>query len=507
MHPSSTETTRGLSLSRPFVPADKAERDRLIRGFVCLACGDPDARFFADAGLIQTRGALMFSEIFKECACGFKNRLFFVVNDLSMERSEQIIPSQKALMLAREQGLLEDPGYHESQARLALAEHAGDLDRALEIAEDMVLDFRDDAAAWYNLGWFLGEKGRYREALAAYDKAGELNPHMADAWYNKAIVCARMGLYTEARLCMERCLVLRPDLEIAGVEACREIAGKEGMFDRVAVLESVKMRKMMIGNQVQGGAFNEPDAPKAARGVEKGPGPVPESIYTLAWLIPGQMHPDARVLMLGLGCGIGAVMLLRQFPAMRVEAVEADPVVIDLSRRYFPLVAHYLKEGRLVIHHAEAVHFCREATQTYDFVLHDLYRGLSKVSADTVDADFIDILKRLAPATWINLVGRLDRPYLQGVMRTFRDTGLPFAAMFPLISPQSWGLIDSNWVLATEAPDFSTVAPFIPFQEFDPPAESVSMMRAEYKMMTERAWNRKQIDDFLDSGNLPGHSS
>jgi tetratricopeptide (TPR) repeat protein len=71
---------------------------------------------------------------------------------------------------------------------------------------------RDDpAATYYSRGRALERQGRHAEALAAYDKALELQPDQLDIHQDRAVALGQLGRFDEARAALEKALQLRPD--------------------------------------------------------------------------------------------------------------------------------------------------------------------------------------------------------------------------------------------------------------------------------------------------------
>ena len=56
--------------------------------------------------------------------------------------------------------------------------------------------------------------GRYEEAIAAYAKAIEINPQLAEAWNNKGVVLGWSGRYEEAKEAFEKAHEIDPTIEI-----------------------------------------------------------------------------------------------------------------------------------------------------------------------------------------------------------------------------------------------------------------------------------------------------
>jgi len=73
----------------------------------------------------------------------------------------------------------------------------------------------DDAQKWFSEGVALYEKGDYRRAIAAFDKAGALDPSMAQVWNNRGLALVQLGKYDEALNSIEKAIVLDPGYEHA----------------------------------------------------------------------------------------------------------------------------------------------------------------------------------------------------------------------------------------------------------------------------------------------------
>jgi tetratricopeptide (TPR) repeat protein len=69
-----------------------------------------------------------------------------------------------------------------------------------------------DANAWFQQGIELDQRGAYAEALAALDKAIELDPNLAGAYNSRALVHAHLGEYAQAMEDVNQALELDPDL-------------------------------------------------------------------------------------------------------------------------------------------------------------------------------------------------------------------------------------------------------------------------------------------------------
>ncbi len=84
------------------------------------------------------------------------------------------------------------------------------------------------------------------------------------------------------------------------------------------------------------------------------------------------VKPDAkRVLLLGLGGGTMATQLHHDHPEMLIDAVEIDPVVIDVAERYFGLP----RSERTRVFEDDARRYVQRTPETYDIVIIDAYHA------------------------------------------------------------------------------------------------------------------------------------
>jgi tetratricopeptide (TPR) repeat protein len=65
--------------------------------------------------------------------------------------------------------------------------------------------------AWANLGYTLGELGRFEDELAADERALTIDPNHADVWNNKGFALRKIGRSKEALAAYGRVTVLEPD--------------------------------------------------------------------------------------------------------------------------------------------------------------------------------------------------------------------------------------------------------------------------------------------------------
>ncbi len=493
---------RGLSLARAFIPQSQSEAESLVRSARCPACGQSKGR--ARWGETVNLGFVLAREAVKTCACGFQTRLRLVVNEIARVKTPGVMPAAEALASTGARGLLEDPDWEEGMVGVDAAIFRKDWTSALERGESLVFARQNDARAWYNLGWLYGERGRWREAAAMYQRACALDAEFADAWHNLSVMFARLGKHHEARLALEQHRRLRPDEAEDPWKGMEPMATADGLYGRVSVVQDSRARRMIINGQAQGGAFLDPPATAFEAEAGPGPGAAPESVYTCNWLLAGLCHPRGRALMLGLGSGSGAAALLASFPDLAVDAVEADPAVIDLAAQYFPLVDVYRRQGRLRIHQTEAAAFLADAGDDYQFAALDLYKGDARIDPVFLDAAFLQRLHRRVQAIWINLIGRLGDGYIRQTLAQLARAGAAARFLAASISPRSWTGLDANWTVATVPLDGARMAAFSPFSRLgDDDLEAVRVIRANLEMTWKWRLEPAEIDIFCRDGTLP----
>jgi spermidine synthase len=136
------------------------------------------------------------------------------------------------------------------------------------------------------------------------------------------------------------------------------------------------------------------------------------------------LNPNIKsVLVIGLGGGTIPKRFVRDYPQVKVDAVEIDPDVVKIAAKYFdvhpgPRLRVYTSDGRI---------FLRRSQAKYDLILLDAYY------ADTVPfflttREFFEIVKaHLRPGGVFanNLLGQASGPrskFLRSVYRTMKGT-------------------------------------------------------------------------------------
>lgn len=222
---------------------------------------------------------------------------------------------------------------------------------------------------------------------------------------------------------------------------------RKGLYGPVGVVDTASARRFTIGGVLQGASLLRPAASSVDRALAPGPGPVTETRYQLAWMLAGQRHPVGRGLMLGLGGGCGAVGLLHQFPDISIDAVDADPAMVEMAREFHPLVRHYELLGRLRPHVAEATRFLSTLDTAYDFAIVDLV-----IDADRAgQLDSLPLIEGIAGASteiWFRMFGSLPDGEIQPLLDKLAAVGRPVQWLYspvsivvPIPKPRDWILV------------------------------------------------------------------
>lgn len=102
--------------------------------------------------------------------------------------------------------------------------------------------------------------------------------------------------------------------------------------------------------------------------------------------------PPRRALVIGLGGGAYPRLLVERAASVVVDAVEIDPVVVDVARKYFSLP----QTPRLLVHVDDGADFIKSARAGYDIVLLDAFSGDDMPQALSTPAFFADVRRVLA---------------------------------------------------------------------------------------------------------------
>lgn len=140
----------------------------------------------------------------------------------------------------------------------------------------------------------------------------------------------------------------------------------------------------------------------------------------LKYFLPKHFHPQ-KVLLLGLAGGCNAKLINHYYPKASITAVEIDPVMIDIGKKYFDL--HKVKNLRIVT--ADALDYVNhlKPTDNYDLVLVDCFVGQS-IPKKLENLAFIQKLKNHCRYVLINRLWWSKEK--ENTLRFFRSLGKQF---------------------------------------------------------------------------------
>lgn len=163
-------------------------------------------------------------------------------------------------------------------------------------------------------------------------------------------------------------------------------------------------------------------------------------------------NPDAEnVLFLGLGGGSSPKRMWRDFPRLRLHAVEIDPVVVDVAYRYFELP----RSPRLTVDVQDGRRFLATDERRWDVIAIDTFYGDS-VPFHLTTLEFLELVRsRLAPGGVVvtNMIGSIrgsSSPLFRSLYKTYA-TAFPTVVVHPVKEPGETDEAFRNLILvATE---------------------------------------------------------
>jgi SAM-dependent methyltransferase len=158
---------------------------------------------------------------------------------------------------------------------------------------------------------------------------------------------------------------------------------------------------------------------------------------------------DPKILVVGLGSGIGIANLAHHFPQASITVVDIDRVVEDMVRDHYPLLAWLLTqklangEPRLRFEVGDARRFilydAKREQRPYDLVILDAYTSGSTIPPHLMTREFFaECADIITPdgIVFANVIGSLTgekRRVSGGAMRSFRAAGLTHLWNFPIL--------------------------------------------------------------------------
>jgi len=124
-------------------------------------------------------------------------------------------------------------------------------------------------------------------------------------------------------------------------------------------------------------------------------------------------------LVIGLGGGTIPSFLRKSYPAMKIDAVDIDPVVVEVARSHFG----FKEDAQLKAHVADGRQFVEQSQERYDLIFLDGF-GADSVPAHLTTREFLGAVRKLLNPGGVvigNLWGRdVNRKY-DSMVKTYRD--------------------------------------------------------------------------------------
>jgi spermidine synthase len=155
----------------------------------------------------------------------------------------------------------------------------------------------------------------------------------------------------------------------------------------VKVVESFGVRKLFASGYVQSRSLNK------------------DGLTGSYWdgFVSGSfsLSKDGRILMLGIAGGTGIKLLINKYGLVNIDAVEIDPLMIELSKKYFDL-----NDKNVNIFNTDALKFVKEARYKYDMICLDLF-SKGDVAVGTESESFFQNLRNLMKENAVLVINKL----------------------------------------------------------------------------------------------------
>jgi spermidine synthase len=160
--------------------------------------------------------------------------------------------------------------------------------------------------------------------------------------------------------------------------------------------------------------------------------------FHMAWLWNTQL---TNVLMIGLGGGSVQRAFENDYPNVKIETVEIDPVVVQVAKDYF----NFKESGRQKVHVEDGRVFLRRSTARFDLILLDAYLGGrygSSIPQHLATKEFFQLVREHLTTNGVaayNVIGTTSGWHADIVGAIYRTlkTVFPQVYLFPARSSQN----------------------------------------------------------------------
>jgi spermidine synthase len=133
----------------------------------------------------------------------------------------------------------------------------------------------------------------------------------------------------------------------------------------------------------------------------------------------GLVPEPRRMLVVGVGGGTLPMTLHRYYPETRIDAVDIDPAVLDVARKFFG----FRESAHLRAHAADGRKYIEQVTEPYELVYLDAF-GASSIPEHLTTKEFLEAVRAaVAPggAVVANLWGRGSNMLYDAMVRTYQE--------------------------------------------------------------------------------------
>ena len=220
----------------------------------------------------------------------------------------------------------------------------------------------------------------------------------------------------------ETVLDARDPRAVVPVENLRVVYERDTQYHRLSVVEASDTRFLRFDNSLQSAMYI--DDPLRTR-----------FAYTDLFHLAVAYNPDAEnILFIGLGAGSSEKRMLRDFPDVQLQAVEIDPVVVDVAQDYFGVPRD---DPRLEIDVGDGRRFLADDERRWDAIVIDAFFA-DAIPFHLVTREFVQLARsRLKPGGVIvtNAIGAIAGPgsrLFRSIYRTYRSV-VPTVLVHPAI--------------------------------------------------------------------------
>ena len=166
-------------------------------------------------------------------------------------------------------------------------------------------------------------------------------------------------------------------------------------------------------------------------------------LYTRTMALAFAFQPQpAKVLAIGLGGGSLPKRIVHDYPEVVLDAVEIDPEVVAVARRFFEVP----DDPRLRLRVMDGRRFIREADGLYDLIFLDAYNSDTIPFHLTTSEFYRELEEHLGPGGFVcsNIIGIIrgeGNAYFQAMYRTLAET-FPAVYVFPVFENGSETVTD-----------------------------------------------------------------